>query len=85
MDARTHAGIYSPLAEDTVTESKGAAMGGVVAMLAYFRTGQYYLNLGGTYRDFFPEVLRGAPHCRWSATTTPCAAPAGSQLRCTGS
>ncbi len=37
------------------------------------------------YREVCREVLRGAPHCRWSATTTPCAAPAGSQLRCTGS
>src|SRR5207237_10782789 len=23
-----------------------------------FRTGQYYLNKGGSYLDFFPEVLR---------------------------
>jgi allantoinase len=27
-------------------------------MLTYVRTGQYYLNRGGPYRDVFPEVLR---------------------------
>ena len=27
-------------------------------MLNYFRTGQYYLNKGGPYRKFFPEVLK---------------------------
>jgi allantoinase len=58
VDAHTHVGIYSPLAEDAVTESKAAAMGGVTTMLTYFRTGQYYLNRGGPYAAFFPEVLR---------------------------
>jgi allantoinase len=57
VDAHMHAGIYSPLAEDAITESKAAAMGGVTSMLTYFRTGQYYLNQGGSYADFFPEVL----------------------------
>ncbi|MBM3385582.1 MAG: amidohydrolase family protein [Betaproteobacteria bacterium] len=57
VDAHTHAGIYSPLAEDAVTESRAAAQGGVTSMLNYFRTGQYYLNKGGPYRKFFPEVL----------------------------
>jgi allantoinase len=27
-------------------------------MLNYFRTGQYYLNKGGPYKKFFPEVLK---------------------------
>ena len=27
-------------------------------MLTYFRTGQYYLNRGGPYAEFYPEVLR---------------------------
>ena len=27
-------------------------------MLNYMRTGQYYLNRGGPYAEFFPEVLR---------------------------
>jgi allantoinase len=57
VDAHMHSGIYSPLAEDAVSESKAAAMGGVTSSLNYFRTGQYYLNRGGPYRKFFPEVL----------------------------
>lgn len=58
VDAHMHSGIYSPLAEDAVTESKAAAMGGVTSSLNYFRTGQYYLNKGGPYRKFYPEVLQ---------------------------
>ena len=53
-----HSGIYSPLDEDAVSESKAAAMGGVTSSLNYFRTGQYYLNKGGPYEKFFPEVLK---------------------------
>jgi allantoinase len=58
VDAHMHAGIYSPLREDAVSESRAAAQGGVTSMLNYFRTGQYYLNKGGPYRKFFPEVLK---------------------------
>ncbi len=58
VDAHMHSGIYSPLAEDAVSESRAAAMGGVTSSLNYFRTGQYYLNKGGPYRNFFPEVLK---------------------------
>ena len=58
VDAHMHAGIYSPLAEDAVSESRAAAQGGVTSSLNYFRTGQYYLNKGGPYRTFFPEVLK---------------------------
>jgi allantoinase len=58
VDAHMHSGIYSPLAEDAVTESKAAAIGGVTSSLNYFRTGQYYLNKGGAYKRFFPEVLK---------------------------
>jgi allantoinase len=58
VDAHMHSGIYSPLEEDAVTESKAAAMGGVTSSLNYFRTGQYYLNKGGPYKKFFPEVLK---------------------------
>ncbi len=58
VDAHMHAGIYSPLAEDAVSESRAAAQGGVTSSLNYFRTGQYYLNRGGPYREFFPEVLK---------------------------
>ena len=52
-----HTGIYSPLAEDALSESRAAAMGGVTSSLNYMRTGMYYLNKGGPYRAFFPEVL----------------------------
>jgi allantoinase len=58
VDAHMHTGIYSPLAEDAVSESRAAAQGGVTSSLNYFRSGQYYLNRGGPYREFFPEVLR---------------------------
>ena len=58
VDAHMHTGIYAPLEEDAVSESRAAAQGGVTSSLNYFRTGQYYLNKGGPYRDFFPEVLR---------------------------
>lgn len=65
VDAHTHVGIYSPLAEDAQTESKAAAMGGVTSMLTYFRTGQYYLNKGGPYADFYPEVLATSDGNYW--------------------
>lgn len=60
VDAHMHSGIYSPLDEDAVSESKAAAMGGVTSSLNYFRTGQYYLNKGGPYKKFYPEVLKTA-------------------------
>ncbi|MGQ0653803.1 MAG: dihydroorotase [Betaproteobacteria bacterium] len=58
VDAHMHTGIYSPLVEDAVSESRAAAQGGVTTSLNYFRSGQYYLNKGGPYRKFFPEVLK---------------------------
>src|SRR2546423_7751951 len=58
VDAHTHVGIYGPLADDAVNESRAAVSGGVTTMLTYFRTGQYYLNRGGRYADVFPEVLK---------------------------
>src|SRR6267378_3993869 len=58
VDAHTHVGIYGPLADDAVRESRAAVSGGVTTMLTYFRTGQYYLNRGGRYADVFPEVLK---------------------------
>jgi len=57
VDPHMHTGIYSPLAEDAVTESRAAAQGGVTSSLNYTRTGGYYLNKGGPYKKFFPEVL----------------------------
>ncbi len=58
VDAHMHTGIYAPLAEDAVSESRAEAQGGVTSSLNYFRSGQYYLNKGGPYRTFFPEVLK---------------------------
>ena len=57
VDAHTHTGIYAPLTKDAVSESQAAASGGVTTMINYFRTGQYYLNTGGSYNTFYPEVL----------------------------
>lgn len=74
VDAHTHAGIYAPLAEDAVTESRAAVSGGVTTMLTYFRTGQYYLNRGGSYAEFFPEVLEisgGRYHCDYAYHLAP--------------
>ena len=66
VDCHMHAGIYAPLAEDAITESKAAAMGGVTSMLTYFRTGQYYLNKGGSYAEFYPQVLDISKGRYWS-------------------
>ena len=63
VDAHMHVGIYRPLAEDAVSESKAAAMGGVTSSLNYIRTGAYYLNRGGPYREVMPEVLKAV---RWT-------------------
>ena len=57
VDSHMHIGIYQPLEQDALAESRAAAMGGVTTSLNYMRTGQYYLNKGGPYREFFPEVL----------------------------
>lgn len=60
VDAHCHWGIYNPLAADAITESRAAAQGGTTTAVTYFRTGQYYLNKGGPYEQFFPEVLAEA-------------------------
>ena len=39
IDAHMHIGIYAPLAQDALSESKAAAMGGVTSSLNYLRTG----------------------------------------------
>ena len=65
IDAHMHIGIYAPLAQDALTESKAAAMGGVTSSLNYIRTGHYYLNRGGPYRDFMPEVFRQSQGRFW--------------------
>jgi allantoinase len=60
VDSHQHWGIYRPLAEDTGTESRAAAQGGVTTGITYLRTGQYYLNRAGPYEEFFPQVLSAA-------------------------
>jgi allantoinase len=60
VDAHQHWGIYNPLSDDAASESRACAQGGVTTALNYMRTGQYYLNRGGPYAEFFPEVLRAA-------------------------
>jgi allantoinase len=57
VDAHQHWGIYNPLSDDATTESRASAQGGVTTGLTYMRTGQYYLNQGGPYSEFFPQVL----------------------------
>src|SRR5919201_2157629 len=77
VDAHTHVGIYGPLADDAVSESRAAVSGGVTTLLTYFRTGQYYLNRGGRYADVFPEVLKlseGRYHCDYGYHLAPIAA-----------
>ena len=54
VDAHQHWGIYNPLPEDAVSESRASAQGGVTTAITYMRTGQYYLNKGGPYSEFFP-------------------------------
>lgn len=60
VDVHQHWGIYNPLAEDANTESRAAAQGGVTSGITYMRTGAYYLNKSGPYKDFYPEVLEAA-------------------------
>ena len=65
VDAHMHIGIYAPLAQDAVSESKAAATGGVTSSLNYMRTGHYYLNRGGPYRAFMPEVFKQSAGRFW--------------------
>lgn len=58
VDAHQHWGIYNPLTDDAASESSACAQGGVTSALTYIRTGKYYLNRGGAYSEFFPEVLK---------------------------
>lgn len=57
VDVHQHWGIYNPLSEDAETESRAAAQGGVTSGITYVRTGAYYLNKSGPYKDIYPEVL----------------------------
>ncbi|MFC1670149.1 dihydroorotase family protein [Spirochaetota bacterium] len=58
IDAHTHVGIYKHISEDAPTETAAAAMGGVTTMITYFRSGGLYLDKGGSYKEFIPELLQ---------------------------
>jgi len=58
VDSHMHVGIYNELEEDALSESSAAAMGGATSSINYMRTGKYYLNKAGPYREFYPEVLQ---------------------------
>ncbi len=57
VDPHVHFGIYRPFDEDGRSESSAAAAGGVTTCINYLRTGRHYLNRGGLWRDYFPDVL----------------------------
>ncbi len=65
VDPHFHVGIYAPIEEDARSESRAAAQGGVTTALTYFRTGEYYLNKGGPYAEFYPEVLERSKGNYW--------------------
>lgn len=60
VDVHQHWGIYNPLGVDTDIESRASAQGGVTSGITYMRTGAYYMNRSGPYREVFPEVLDAA-------------------------
>ncbi|ORI27650.1 dihydroorotase family protein [Rhodococcus sp. 1168] len=74
VDAHQHWGIYNPLGEDAETESRACVQGGVTTSLSYMRTGQYYMNTGGSYADVFPKVLEateGRPYVDYAYHLAP--------------
>lgn len=60
VDVHQHWGIYNPLSEDADSESRASAQGGVTSGITYIRTGAYYLNKSGPYKEIFPEILEAA-------------------------
>ncbi|MCC3266942.1 dihydroorotase [Arthrobacter gengyunqii] len=60
VDVHQHWGIYNELGEDTESESRASAQGGVTSGITYIRTGAYYLNKSGPYKEIFPEILEAA-------------------------
>jgi dihydroorotase-like cyclic amidohydrolase len=57
VDSHFHIGIFRPMDEDALTESRSAVWGGVTTLCSYFRTGKNYLNKSGPFKEIFPEVL----------------------------
>src|SRR5262249_39448309 len=64
-DPHMDIGIYAPPAQDAVSESKAAAMGGGTSNLNYIRRRHYYLNPGGPYPCFMPQVLQESEGHFW--------------------
>ena len=58
VDSHFHVGIYRPHAEDAVSESRSALVGGVSTIISYWRTGHHYLNKTGPYKEILPEVMQ---------------------------
>ena len=59
VDAHMHIGIYAPLAQDAVSESKAAAMGGVTSSLNYIRGPATIIStVAGRTATSSPEVLK---------------------------
>ncbi len=57
IDSHFHIGIFRPMDEDAMSESRSAAWGGITTICSYFRTGKNYLNKSGPYKEIFPEIL----------------------------
>jgi dihydropyrimidinase/allantoinase len=57
FDSHFHIGIFRPMDEDAMSESRSALWGGVTTIGSYFRTGKNYLNKSGPYKEIYPEVL----------------------------
>jgi allantoinase len=60
VDVHQHWGIYNQLGDDADSESRAAAQGGVTSGVTYIRTGAYYMNRTGPYREVFPDILAAA-------------------------
>lgn len=60
VDVHQHWGIYNELGDDADTESRASAQGGVTSGVTYIRTGAYYLNKSGPYKELYPEILAAA-------------------------
>jgi allantoinase len=57
VDVHQHWGIYNELGQDADSESRASAQGGVTSGITYMRTGAYYMNRTGPYKEVFPDVL----------------------------
>jgi allantoinase len=74
IDAHTHIGIYTHPYDDAPTETASAVTGGVTCMLTYVRTGSLYLNMGGSWRNFWAELMRvsdGRHYCDYGYHVSP--------------